>query len=478
MSDLTVADGENINVSELNIRSAHDLHKEDLNRQATSLWNKATGNQEDPAVRIINKVTFGPISLVDKGPDPNAVVIKILEGRHMTEEQKVKALPEQSARSLDIGIIGVGGAGNHIADAFAEAGYDAMVVNLTDRDYSHLTNIPNDENSRMELIVGAGGAGKNPDVGADAVRQYAKSLVNKIQKKFNNKEFLFVACGLGGGTGTLGGVLVAEIAASLNIPVGMIVTLPRTNEGTDEKVNCLRGLQEIANHKGIKSIVVIDNQRVLQRLSGSKDSDFWTAANKEIVRLFDTFNRWSAVPSNTAFDAEDYKKCLMTPGFLELGSQDIDTNTISAGSTEAQLKEAVDSISKGYLASGFDHKTAVRAAGVIVKPTGYDYAHSFEESLFDHLKSEIGAGGLNRGIYSNEAINGFVLVHTMLAGMKLPAARVQELVSEAKAEASEMSKKIQERLTENIKIDIPTDFGTVSGTPSANKPQSNLGRRR
>jgi cell division GTPase FtsZ len=372
-------------------------------------------------------------------------------------------------RTLDIGIIGVGGAGNKIADAFAEVGYDAMVVNLTDRDFAHLKNIPSDEYSRVELVVGAGGAGKNPDVGAQAIREYSNVLLKKIQRKFNNKEFIFVAYGLGGGTGTMGGTLVAEIASALNIPVGVIVTLPRRNEGTDEKVNCLKGLQEVANYKGIKSIVVIDNQQVAQRLSDRNDTGFWAASNREIVSLFDRFNTLSAMPSDTAFDAEDYKKCLMTPGFLILGSSKIEVKD----GANAELAKAIDAISQGFLATGFDHKTAIRAAGLIEKPVGYDYAHIFEENLFEAIKTDIGAGGLNRGIYTTEVKD--ITVNTMIAGMKLPEARVQQLVSEAKNEAFEMANKINQRQTEIVTLDIPDSSSIISGTPGSKKGGDHMG---
>jgi cell division GTPase FtsZ len=372
-------------------------------------------------------------------------------------------------RTLDIGIIGVGGAGNKIADAFAAVGYDAMVVNLTDRDFAHLNNIPQDEYSRVELVVGAGGAGKNPEVGAQAIKEYANVLLKKIQRKFNNKEFIFVAYGLGGGTGTLGGTLVAEVASALNVPVGVIVTLPRKNEGTDEKVNCLKGLQQVSNYKGIKSIVVIDNQQVAHRLSKLNDTNFWAASNKEIVSLFDRFNTLSAIPSDTAFDAEDYKKCLMTPGFLVLGSATIEVKD----GANAELAGAINSINEGYLAVGFDHKSAIRAAGLIEKPVGYDYAHIFEENLFDAIKNEIGAGGLNRGIYTTGVKS--LTVNTMIAGMKLPEARVTELVAEAKSEASEMSAKINQRQTEIVTLDIPDTAGLISGTPGSKQGGDSMG---
>ncbi len=447
-------DSENVSITELNI-AGHKTAAELRGARQVRPVEKLEEEKMEEANETVEKI--------------KVEVAKLAEGY----------IGEVPKRSLDIGIIGVGGAGNHIADAFAKAGYDAMLVNLTDRDYSHLTNTPDDEFSRIELIVGAGGAGKNPDVGADAVREYANALTKKISRKFNNKEFIFVAAGLGGGTGSLGGVLVAEIAASLGVPVGMIITLPRKNEGTDEKVNCLRGLQEVANHRGIKSIVVIDNQRVLESLSGQVDSDFWGQANDEIVRLFDSFNRWSAVPSNTAFDAEDYKKCLMTPGFLVLGRSSIANSNVGADRSEAQLRDAVASIDKGFLAGGFDYKTAVRAAGMIIKPSDLDYAHSFEEMLFNHLKDQIGSGGLNRGIYMNKDATGSVLVNTMLAGMRLPESRVNELVTEAKAEASDMSQKVRQRQTETFTLDIPTDINSISGNVGRDGGKSSgLGRRK
>jgi cell division GTPase FtsZ len=388
-----------------------------------------------------------------------------LEGVKMGQELNMDGSIKGVTRSLDIGIIGVGGCGNHIADAFAKAGYDAQVINLTDRDFAHLENIPSDDLSRIEMITTAGGAGKDPDVGARAVQEYENILLKKIQRKFNNKEFIFICFGLGGGTGSLGGTKVAELTASLGIPVGVIVTLPRTNEGTDEKVNCLRGLQEVANCKSIKSIVVIDNQRVLERLKDVKASDFWTKANQEIVSLFDSFNRYSAEAADTAFDAEDYKKVLMTPGFLVIGSSEILTEKIH-GAADTELAEAIQSIAKGMLATGFDHSTAIRVAGVVVKPPKelFEYSHVFEEALYDHLKSEIGAGTLNRGIYENKGLGNYVIVKTMLAGMKLPQARIQQLVSETKSEAHEMSRKVNERNTETVSIDIPTDFNIISGS--------------
>lgn len=459
-----IAEGDNIDGNVINV--------DELDKKVEKVFNDAIGDDKDlkfdvhPHTKELDNVQLpvdpnDKVAVADVKKDEPLIRVNQtnLEVMHMSDVK----------RTLDIGIIGVGGAGNKIADAFAEVGYDAMVINLTDRDFAHLKNIPQDEFSRVELVVGAGGAGKNPEVGAQAIKEYANTLLKKIQRKFNNKEFIFVAYGLGGGTGTMGGTLVAEIASALSIPVGVVVTLPRKNEGTDEKVNCLKGLQEVANYKGIKSIVVIDNQQVAQRLSDVNDTGFWAASNREIVALFDRFNTLSAMPSDTAFDAEDYKKCLMTPGFLVLGSSKIEVKD----GANAEIAKALDVINQGFLATGFDHKTAIRAAGVIEKPAGYDYAHIFEENLFEAIKGDIGAGGLNRGIYTTEVKQ--ITVNTMIAGMRLPEQRVQDLIAEAKGEAAEMAKKINQRQTEMVSLEIPTPSDIISGTPGSKKGGDHMG---
>ena len=394
---------------------------------------------------------------VPKEPGPQKATI--LEGKKMDTTPTEKDVK----RTLDIGIVGVGGGGCKLADAFASVGYDVAVVNLTDRDYAHLTHIPKDDNSRLELVMTAGGAGKNPDVGVRAIDEFTNFLTKKFQRKFNNKEFVFVCAGLGGGTGTLGGVKVARIIASLGIPTGMIVTLPRNNEGTDEKANCLRGLKEIANDRAIKSIVVIDNQRVAERLKNTPDTAFWTAANMEIVRLFDSFNTYSSQTSDTAFDAEDYRKMLSTNGFINIGETTVPGVTVNADGSVAygeSLDKIIAAVTNGFLATGFDLSSAVRAAGLIIKPDG-EYSHAFEEALFNHLKTVIGAGGLNRGIY--QGTGKALVVKTMLAGLRIPQSRVDELVNITLQESNAMKQKVQQRATEVIDIGIPADIGQISG---------------
>jgi cell division GTPase FtsZ len=400
-------------------------------------------------------------------------VNETVEGVPTAPEQ---ASPTISPKSLDMGFIGVGGGGCKIVDAFASYGYESMVINTTDRDYAHLTNIPQDDNSRIQLYASAGGAGKDPDVGASAVNQYANEILKKIQIKMGNKEFVFVCFGLGGGTGSIGGTLVAQIAAMTKVPVGVIVTLPRLNEGTDEKVNCLKGLQEIANCKGINAIVVVDNQKISKNLSNVTDQNFWSVANQEIVSLFHRFNTLSSMPSNSAFDPEDYKKCLKTPGFLVLGRTAIPQKAFVESVNGELIGKLHDSIQNGFLADGFDTKSSIRVAGLVTKPFPFDYGHGFEEQLFDYLKSQMGAGSLNRGIYTLEQpCAPEVEILTMFSGMKLPEARVKQLFDETKNEASQMAAKVNERLTETVDLGLAqlSDLNKISGTPTT-KPQTSL----
>jgi uncharacterized protein (DUF2164 family) len=134
------------------------------------------------------------------------------------------------------------------------------------------------------------------------------------------------------------------------------------------------------------------------------------------------------------------------------------------------------SIQDGFLADGFDTKSSIRVAGLITKPAGFDYGHAFEEQLFDFLKGQMGAGSLNRGIYSLESpCAPEVEILTMFSGMKLPEARVKQLFDETKNEASQMAAKVNERLTQNVDLGLGdiSDLGKISGTPTT-QVKSNL----
>lgn len=170
------------------------IQVDELDKKVVDVFNKAIGTQEEPEEPFeIGKPT--PIKKEDLDDLKKHANIVDLSSKVVFEDAvpstvvnklEVASMADEK-RTLQIGIIGVGGAGNKIADAFAEVGYDAMVVNLTDRDFAHLKNIPQDEYSRVELIVGAGGAGKIQRSESRRLRSIQMSFLRKSNASSTTK---------------------------------------------------------------------------------------------------------------------------------------------------------------------------------------------------------------------------------------------------------------------------------------------------
>jgi cell division protein FtsZ len=116
------------------------------------------------------------------------------------------------------------------------------------------------------------GAGADPDVGYAA----AKESVDQIRATLEGSDMVFITAGMGGGTGTLGSTVVAEVARELGCLTVGVVTKPFMFEGKRRMKNAERGIIEL--RKQVDTLITIPNQRLLS-IAGRNTS------------LIDTFKR-------------------------------------------------------------------------------------------------------------------------------------------------------------------------------------------
>lgn len=95
------------------------------------------------------------------------------------------------------------------------------------------------------------GAGGNPEIG----RKAAQESENEIREALADANMVFVAAGMGGGTGTGGAPVVAKIARDLGALTVGVVTSPFTFEGPRRKRQAFAGLEEL--RKNVDSIIVV-----------------------------------------------------------------------------------------------------------------------------------------------------------------------------------------------------------------------------
>lgn len=162
-----------------------------------------------------------------------------------------------------IKVVGVGGAGNNAVDHMLEVGISGVEFWVANTDVQMLSK--SKSNNRIilgETITKGLGAGANPTVGREA----ALESEEKIKEALEGADMVFIAAGMGGGTGTGAAPVFAKIAKELGALTIGVVTRPFSFEGKSRSLQASEGIQALKEH--VDSLIIISNDRLLQ-MNGS-----------------------------------------------------------------------------------------------------------------------------------------------------------------------------------------------------------------
>lgn len=169
-----------------------------------------------------------------------------------------------------ISVIGVGGGGcNMINHMITEGSHkiDLIVAN-TDLQVLHISKAPKKIQLGLKLTKGLG-AGMKPEIGRDSAVESYEDIKNTLK----GADIVFIAAGLGGGTGTGAAAVVAKAAKEIGALTVSVVTKPFTWEGKKRAGLANLGLEELK--KVSDSIIVVPNDRLLDIIDesvGMKDA--------------------------------------------------------------------------------------------------------------------------------------------------------------------------------------------------------------
>lgn len=158
---------------------------------------------------------------------------------------------------VNIKVIGVGGGGNNVVNRMVKSGakgVDFVAIN-TDKQALNVSSA-NYKIQIGEKLTHGQGAGSDPEVG----RKSAEESRNQIAKALENTDMVFITAGMGGGTGTGGAPIVAEIAKELDILTVAVVTKPFGFEGRRRMQQAEAGISELKDK--VDSLVIIPNERL------------------------------------------------------------------------------------------------------------------------------------------------------------------------------------------------------------------------
>jgi cell division protein FtsZ len=221
---------------------------------------------------------------------------------------KIEPAIETFAR---IKVIGIGGSGknalNHMINSKVK-NVDFIAMN-TDTQDLHNSLAEKKIHLGKNLTKGLG-AGMNPNVGAAS----AEETKAEIQDAVKGSDMVFLACGMGGGTGTGAAPVVAKVSKDAGILTVAVVTKPFFFEGKERMRLAEEGLEELK--KEVDAIIVIPNDRLLQ--VAGKGTSF-----KEAFAMCDDVLRQAV---------EGISDLITTPGIINVDFADIKAVMQDAGS--------------------------------------------------------------------------------------------------------------------------------------------------
>lgn len=158
-----------------------------------------------------------------------------------------------------IKVFGIGGGGSNAVNRMYLDGIEGVELFAVNTDIQHLTSlsVPNKIQIGEKVTRGLG-AGARPEVGEQA----ALEDIDKIKDVLRNTDMLFLAVGLGGGTGTGAAPVIAETAKEMGILTVAVVTKPFNFEGQKRMQTALEGLEKLKEM--VDTYIVINNQKLVE----------------------------------------------------------------------------------------------------------------------------------------------------------------------------------------------------------------------
>lgn len=214
----------------------------------------------------------------------------------------------------NIKVIGVGGAGCNAVNRMAEEGIQGVELYLANTDKQVLDS----SKVKNKIVLGHDttkglGAGANPEIGKKA----ALESEHLIKEAVEDADMVFVAAGMGGGTGTGAAPVIAKIAKDSGALTVGIVTRPFRFEGTNRSRQAATGLAELKAN--VDSLIIVSNDRLLEVVGNIPLLDAFKEADKVLIQGVQTITDLIAVPAQVNLDFADVRSVMANKGTALIG---------------------------------------------------------------------------------------------------------------------------------------------------------------
>jgi cell division protein FtsZ len=307
----------------------------------------------------------------------------------------------------NIKVIGVGGAGSNAVNRMIAAGLNGVEFWScnTDAQALDLAAAKNRLQIGGKLTRGLG-AGGNPSVGQKAAEESREEIAAALQ----GADMVFIAAGMGGGTGTGAAPIVAEVAKEMGALTVGVVSRPFLFEGKRRSIQAESGIGEIKSR--VDTLIVIPNQRLLEVVDHRASmQEAFVEADKVLMQGVQGISDIITVPGLINVDFADVKAVMQTAGSALMG--------VGRATGEGRAVEAA----KNAINSPLLETTIDGASGVIFSVTGGPdlTLHEVQEAANVIYEAVSDDANIIFGAVLDDRLHGEVLITVIATGFDMVA---------------------------------------------------------
>ena len=224
--------------------------------------------------------------------------------------------PMELTNDAVIKVIGVGGGGGNAVEHMVRERIEGVEFFAVNTDAQALRKTAVGQTIQIGNNITKGlGAGANPEVGRNSAEEDREALRSALE----GADMVFIAAGMGGGTGTGAAPVVAEVAKELGILTVAVVTKPFNFEGKKRMAFAEQGIAELSKH--VDSLITIPNDKLLKVLGrGISLLDAFGAANDVLKGAVQGIAELITRPGLMNVDFADVRTVMSEMGYAMMGS--------------------------------------------------------------------------------------------------------------------------------------------------------------
>ncbi len=355
-----------------------------------------------------------------------------------------------------ITVLGVGGSGGNAVNNMINAnleGVDFLIAN-TDAQALQISKCPNKIQLGLNSTKGLG-AGMRPDVG----KQAAEEAIHDLSEKFDGSHMLFIAAGMGGGTGTGAAPVIAKLAREKGILTVGVVTKPFHFEGSQRMKIAENGIEELQQY--VDTLLTIPNQNLF-RIANEKTtfSDAFKMADDVLYAGVRGVTDLMVQPGMINLDFSDIKTVMSEMGKAMMGTGEASGEGRAVAAAEAAIANPL-----------IDDVSLKGAKGLIINITGGKDITLYEvDEAANRVKQEIDEeANIIYGTTCDDRLEGLVRVSIVATG--IDANVNKSLNSNENFAPIQINNEIykKDNVEENIKFDIDRQQSEISDSKDINQ---------